>query len=255
MFNKKEYNKQWYQQNRERILEQKKEYSQENKERKKEYNKQYRENNREKLLENSKKYYYENREQLLRDKREWYWNNLETSKERCQTFRENNPEKIKELRVLYRKKYPERIREADRKKQERKMKTDYKYNLNRRMSRLVNYHLKGNKNNLSWRSLVGYTLHELIKSLEATIPKGYTWQDFMDGNLHIDHVIPMRVFTFNNPKDKDFKECWSLSNLRLLPAKENLNKQDNIDNPILLGLLLKGCENHGTTGKTRAPVA
>jgi hypothetical protein len=89
-----------------------------------------------------------------------------------------------------------------------------------------------------WEDLVGYTLENLIKHLKKTMPKGYTWQDYLKGELHIDHIIPIRAFMFKSPKDKEFKQCWDLENLRLLPAKENEIKRDKITNPILLNLLI-----------------
>ena len=89
-----------------------------------------------------------------------------------------------------------------------------------------------------WENLVGYTLEDLIKHLKKTMPKGYTWQDYLKGKLHIDHKIPIRAFVFNKPDDEEFKQCWSLDNLRLLPAKNNESKGDKILNPILLRLLI-----------------
>ena len=71
------------------------------------------------------------------------------------------------------------------------------------------------------------------------MPKGYCWQDCLEGKLHIDHIIPIKAFIFNKPEDEEFKQCWSLHNLRLLPAEENLSKSDNITNPVLLKLLLE----------------
>jgi len=60
----KERKKEYYQANKERIIEQIKEYYQANKERKKEYNKEYRENNKEQIKECHKKYYQANKEKI-----------------------------------------------------------------------------------------------------------------------------------------------------------------------------------------------
>ena len=51
----------------------------------------------------------------------------------------------------------------------------------------------------------------------------------MDGKLHIDHIIPVSVFNFTNDNHIDFFKCWSLDNLQLLPAKENLVKHNKLD--------------------------
>jgi 5-methylcytosine-specific restriction endonuclease McrA len=99
------------------------------------------------------------------------------------------------------------------------------------MSNMINYSLRGNKNGYHWESLVGYTLADLIRRLNKTMPQGYVWKDFLSGRLHIDHIIPISAFNFTKPEHTDFKRCWALSNLRLLPAKENLSKHNHLDKP------------------------
>ena len=99
------------------------------------------------------------------------------------------------------------------------------------MSRYIRFALKGNKNGRSWEKIVGYTRKDLVRKLKATIPKGYIWQDFMDGKLHIDHKIPIAAFNFKTTNDVDFGKCWALKNLQLLPAKKNLQKSAKLDRP------------------------
>ena len=190
------------------------------KERKKEYNKQY------------YKQYYEN--------------NCEKELARQKEYRKNYPEKIKQ----YREDYPEKIKEYYKNNKEKiliyqnqwqknKIKTDLNYHLNRRMSISIGESLKGNKTGRKWEDLVGYSVKKIRNYLDKNIPRGYTWQDYLSGKLHIDHIIPKRAFTFENTEDEEFKQCWSLYNLRLFPARDNMSKKDKIDNPILLGLLTK----------------
>ena len=120
--------------------------------------------------------------------------------------------------------------------------TNPKYNLNRRIKGLIGLSLKGNKAGRHWESLVDYTLNDLIKRLNNTMPVGYTWKDFLTGKLQIDHIIPKKVFNFTKPEHTDFKRCWALSNLRLLPAKENLNKAAKLFRPFqpALKIYIKG---------------
>ena len=98
------------------------------------------------------------------------------------------------------------------------------------------------KQNCKWyklEGLVGYTIAELKEHLIKTLPKGCDWnKDFVNGWLQIDHIIPKRAFVFDKPEDYEFRQCWSLCNLRLLTARENTIKGDNITNPILLSLLI-----------------
>jgi len=110
-------------------------------------------------------------------------------------------------------------------------KTDLKFNLNIRIKSAIRLSLKDNKPIGHWESLVGYTLADLIKRLDKTMPQGYAWQDLLTGKLHIDHITPINAFNFTKPEHTDFKRCWALSNLRLLPAKENLIKGARLDRP------------------------
>ena len=86
--------------------------------------------------------------------------------------------------------------------------------------------------------VLGYTIDELYKRLNETMPDGYTWDDFIGGDLHIDHIIPVSVFNFDNPSHIDFKRCWALDNLQLLPARENCVKNAKIDKPFQPSLKL-----------------
>ena len=40
----------------------------------------------------------------------------------------------------------------------------------------------------------------------------------------IDHKKPIASFNINSYEDEDFKECWSLSNLRPLSSHENRSR-------------------------------
>ena len=106
------------------------------------------------------------------------------------------------------------------------------------MRRAILHSLKDNKKGRKWETLVGYSLEALINRLLQTMPKGYTWQDYLEGRLHIDHRIPISAHNFAKPGQPDFKRCWALSNLRLLPVKENLIKKDKLNKPFQPALKL-----------------
>jgi len=80
----------------------------------------------------------------------------------------------------------------------------------------------------NWENLVGYSLKDLVKRLEETMPEGCNWQNYLDGELHIDHIIPISAFNFTDPEDNDFKCCWALDNLQLLTAKDNMIKGNRL---------------------------
>ena len=79
--------------------------------------------------------------------------------------------------------------------------------------------------------ILGYSLKKLENHLGKTMPKGYNWDDFLRGDLHIDHIVPVSAFNFNHEQDIDFKRCWALKNLQLLPAIENMRKSAKLTKP------------------------
>jgi len=225
---KREYMKEYRLNNKEKIKEYDKKYRENNKEKRKEKNKQYREKHHEKELKRKRLYYRNNLEKIKEDSKQYYNKNSKEMQERMYQWRKNNPGYM----YQWRKNNPGYMYQW-RKNNHR---TDLKFNLNDRMRRAINHSLKGNKNGRHWETLVGYTLDDLVKRLKKTMPEGYCWEDCINGRLHLDHKIPISVFNFEKPEHIDFKRCWDLKNLQLLPARENLIKSNKLEKPFQLSL-------------------
>ena len=148
--------------------------------------------NREKIKKRSLQYYCDNKEEIAKKRKAYYKIPINATKK-------NN----------YQKQYWKKYRKE-------RMANDIVYNLNSRMTVSIRYALGKNKNGNHWEKIVGYTAKDLKKHLENTMPSGYTWNDYIDGKLHIDHIIPRSVFVFQDSKDSDFLDCWCLDNLQLL---------------------------------------
>jgi hypothetical protein len=221
------------------IIKYKREWHIKNKKRLNKKSRQYYYDNQERLLEQCKLYQKNNPEKVNEKNREWKKNNPEKVKKQGKIYRQMNMEKELERQRIYRKNNKEKVKSARRKYSNQRMKIDLRYKLNHRIRCGIALSLKGNKNDRHWEILVGYNINILKDYLETTMPKGYVWQDYLEGKLHVDHIIPIRAFTFRTPRDEEFKACWSLYNLRLLPAEENHMKKDRIVDPILLGLAVK----------------
>lgn len=192
-----------------------------NKEDRKKYHKKY-----------MKQYRAEGREKINKQRvKAWYEKYYETNKnkiiERHKQYFQKNKKFLNEYSKQWRKDNPDYYNHYFKNRR----KTDLKFNLNEKIKTEIRKSLKGNKKGRHWESLVGYTLNDLIKRLNKTMPKGYTWQDYLKGELHIDHIIPKSVFNFTKPEHIDFKRCWALKNLRLLPIKENLSKSNKLIRP------------------------
>lgn len=82
-----------------------------------------------------------------------------------------------------------------------------------------------------WLEKIGYSVEDMVKHFRNELKKlnkhsnhVWTWQNVLDGKLWIDHIIPVSAFNFTKPEDEDFKRCWALENLQLLPPIENIKK-------------------------------
>lgn len=232
MFDQKKYMRKWREENKEyckEYIEQwnknnpeyYKKYRLNNKKQRNEDNKKWKEANKEHCIECGKKYRKKNKEIRKQYQKEWSMKNKEKRSASSKKWSENNPEKIRE----YHKKYCNE-----------KYRTDLKFNINLKVGRAIHHSLEDNKNGRRWEDIVGYTLKDLIKHLKKTMPKEYVWQDYLQGNLHLDHIIPINAFNFIKSEDIDFKRCWSLMNLQLLPAKDNLIKGNKLIEPFQLAL-------------------
>lgn len=127
-----------------------------------------------------------------------------------------------------RKKWKGGIKESS-KRTYNKLKNTLKYCINHRIRSGIQQSLKkGIKNNRIWQSLVEYNTEQLKRHLKSTMPDNCSWQDFLNGDLHIDHIIPISEFEFDKPEDLQFKKCWELENLRLLSKIENRKKHNKL---------------------------
>jgi len=224
----KEYYKKWYERNKEKKKSYRKKYYKENKDIILEKRKIYDEKNYERNKEYRSKYYQENKDIISLKNKIRYIKNKDKIKERDKLYYQANKEKI----LKYKKNRDRKdINSKYRIWEDNKYKTDEKYNINKKISRAIRYSVKDNKNGKHWEDILGYTTNDLIRHLKLTIPKGYKWKDFLEGKLHIDHIIPIKAFNYNSIEHTDFKRCWELKNLRLLPASENHKKRDKLSNP------------------------
>ena len=195
-----------------------KEYCQKHKDKIKEYQKEYHQKHREKGKKQRKEYYKTHKEKM-RIQHSIY---AKTHKEKMSEYRKKSYNLHKEERKIQSKEYSQRPEVKKRK--EIRFKTNPKYKLRKNISNLIRISLKRNKGGYHWENLVGYTLQDLKKHLEKQFIDGMSWEKFLKGEIHIDHIIPISVFNFTKPEHLDFKRCFALSNLQPLWAIENLQK-------------------------------
>ena len=134
--------------------------------------------------------------------------------------KENIGKERKRLRDYYNKDL-ERSRKMNRKKAIRYF-SKPKNIISGRISAAIRKSLQVGKNNIRWEKLTGYDLKAITSHLEGLFKPGMTWKNI--GKWHIDHIIPISLWEFKTPEDREFKQCWALVNLQPLWATDNMSK-------------------------------
>lgn len=210
---------------------------------------------------------YNSKEKRNKWAKEYYKKHPEEMRERVKRYRKKYPEKVKESKNKYRREHPEierkyrtKYRNKHRDKARsyarkyrrehvevgrarvnlwqkthpewiseygRKRRKIPKWNINSKMNTAIGKALKNNKAGRRWENLVGYTVVDLRKHLEKLFTSGMDFEKLMNGEIHIDHIIPKSLFEYEGSEDREFKQCWALANLQPLWARDNMIKHNN----------------------------
>ena len=63
-----------------------------------------------------------------------------------------------------------------------------------------------------WEKILGFSKKELKKHLESEFEEGMTFENY--GKWGVSFHIPKRCYRFSSITSQDFKNCWSLKNLK-----------------------------------------
>lgn len=234
---------------------------------KREYDKIYRPKNAERIRQYQRQYREEHKEVIVKYRREWYAENrkaflaackakydglsqedkrakqelnkrwVATHPELSRRYSRDYYHRSKGMSVPWSKRNPERRREIARNWIRQHRKTP-KGSLDSRMSRSVRKALKDAKAGRSWEQLVGYDLNILHAHIENHFKAGMNWKRFLNGEIHIDHIIPKVAFNYTSPDEQSFRQCWALENLDPKWKTDNLTKNARLLKPeqIALGI-------------------
>lgn len=165
---------------------------------------------------------------------DWRVKNKDKEKDRHTKRRLLYPEKVKEEAARSQKKnkdhrndYKRKWRNANKERIKDNMPSEQRLSLC--ISGSIRDCLYGNKNGRKWETLVGFSLKQLKKHLKRQFKPGMSWENYGKNGWHIDHIIPISVFNFKVPEDRDFKRCWALKNLQPLWSEDNLKKSNKLE--------------------------
>jgi len=201
------------------------------------YQDEYIKNNKDKRHNRAKAYNEKNKESIAIQKKEYNLKNKEKKREKSKEYnertgyqkkyREENKDYLSQSNKEYRIKNKDKLNQKQRDKYNNDL--DYKlYQTIRNLFR-IKFKEKNIKKENKFFIYTGISFKEYFEHLQ----KDPLWNEYDSKNkkIHIDHIIPISIYNFLN--EEDIKKCWNPKNLRLLPYKENLTKNNKIDTDLI----------------------
>lgn len=174
--------------------------------------------NRDRLLAITHANYKKNAEKLREYAREQHRKNRDRNLRRMQINWDENRDILNEKR-----------RPKARERFYRLYGNDLTFTLIHRVGALIRRTLRFNKKkDGKMKDILGFTADELRQHIENQFTDGMDWTKFLKGEIHLDHKIPINFYKPQSVDDPAFKECWALSNLQPLWARDNLSKGHKI---------------------------
>jgi hypothetical protein len=185
-----------------------------NLEKAKESRKNWRIENKEKDSAWHKEWKIKNIEKVKKNNRDWYLENIDLTKERSKKWKEENADNAKKSArdcSCYR------------------YHSDVHFRIKVIVGSSIRCRLKNrffSKNRKKTWDFLPYTVDELKQHLENLFESWMNWNNWgiSKGKWNIDHIKPDSLFNYKSMEDKEFQDCWALSNLRPLDAIENIKK-------------------------------
>lgn len=208
----KEFQKKYYEENHEWILNYHKDYREQNIEKIRDTRKKHYEKIKEKLKEYKADYYQKNKERLRKKFHEYYLENTEQLKDYQKEYRINNHEKYYKRKLKY--KY-------------NRITNDEIFKLKEQLRNMLrwSFRRKGYLKSERTKTIIGCDIDFLIKYLKETYKNNYGVEWDGKEKVHIDHIIPLATA---NSEEEIIKLCH-YTNLQLLKAEDNLQKNDKLD--------------------------
>ena len=103
--------------------------------------------------------------------------------------------------------------------------TDELYNIKKRLRSRLKSALKSKKwlKNNGLAQYLGCKVDELKVHFQSKFQENMTWEKFLNGEIHIDHIIPLDSC---KTEEEMYKLCH-YTNLQPLWAKDNMKKSNN----------------------------
>lgn len=169
------------------------------------HGKMYNQLNKKKRKLWSQKYYKNNKDKIRKYSSEYYHNNVNNSKEKRLAYAKTIVGKstTKKWRI-------------------KKMKTDIQFVISTRLRGMMRRAVKLEKT----EKILGCSFGDFKIYFESLFTHTMTWKEFLSGEIHIDHIIPLKMFNLTDPTHVKCANFYI--NLQPLYKKDNFKKSSKL---------------------------
>lgn len=189
--------------------------------------KEYHNNNKDKILQKAKEWSENNPERSKQNKRNHYLKNRQKFLERSKERYENNREKILEYT---KNRYKNLDRDEENRKQRernvKRRKEDINFRISEALRSRIHMAIKNSSKSGSAVADLGCSIEEFRQYIENKFEPGMTWENWGHKTWHLDHNIPLAYFDLSD-RDQFLKACH-YTNYKPMWAEENMKKSSKI---------------------------
>ena len=199
----------------------------------KQYKKQYYLKNKEKILQKGQKYWKKNKDKLSKQNKIW----RDTHKKYCSDYslkyRKNHKLQIAQKDKEYAQKHKLKKKQYLHNYLRLRLLRDLNFKLRKNLRTRIWKVLNENTKSAHTSELLGCSIEFLKKHLESLFKPGMSWDNYGTGwngkgmrEWHVDHIEPCASFDLSKPSEQ--RKCFHYTNLQPLWAEENRKKRDHI---------------------------
>lgn len=160
---------------------------------------------------------------------------IDCIKQKRKKYREENIEKFKRKdrfyhernrakRLKYLKDWQFKNKHKRYAKEKKRAMVDIHFAIKRRLHNRIKKAIKNNSKHTTTVKYLGCSIEFFKKYFTSLFVDSMTWDDFLCGKIHIDHIIPCSKFDLSQEQDQLI--CFHYTNLQPLWAKDNIKKRN-----------------------------
>lgn len=190
---------------------------------------------REKSLQRSAEWAARNPDKARETKKQYAQRNIEPERARKREYKKTHKEQAQAAARKRRKENGDSLREKSRERDRKRWAADPLFRLTKILRGRLNAAIRAEKPPVHALDLLGCSIPELKRHLEAKFKPGMHWDNYGRFGWHIDHIIPCMARTpdgsliFDLTTEADARRCFHYTNLQPMWAADNYRKKNRME--------------------------